>query len=654
MSEDLEVIVRADTSQLDAELNKASNKLKNFQGASNKAGMALNDLSRIVQDAPYGFIGISNNINPLVESFGRLKAVTKSNYGAFKELLAGLSGPAGLGLAFGVISAAISFASIGLERWVKKTGEAKVAVDEAKKAMDSMYKSVADEAVQVVSNIAILKNETETRYRKLDALKELQKINPEIFNGLKLEGQAVLGLDTAYQSYINRLKTVVAAKVIQAKLEKELTALIELQGLTQTSAEKKAAENSTFFLEQRVKQLRELGDQGSIQADIFQRQIDEIKGFNDGLKNTQIQQRTQNIKDLTKSLSELSLGLKTSGSSAKDAAKELAKSQGDSIKDILAKFERQLIATENIGLIPYDVIKKKIDAFEAVITKLIKDKLVNPKSETIIGLQSRLEDLQLEKKIIDFRNSIEYQLKKPISTPIELDIVPPDPKKMRTGLPRLEAGKLGFSEYWLKVAGYFSMSDEAANKITEGFKQAKEVAQKGIAEVLGSIAPDSLIAIGEALGAAIASGTDPVLAGFNALFGVIGDAMIQLGKYAIEYSTAILALKEVLKKAGGVSGIAIGVGLILLGSLIKSSINGIGKKAAFATGTLSAPGGMALVGERGPEMVNLPRGARVTPAAQTASMMGGISQGIEVFGMLRGQDIYFSNKKYSKTYNRAT
>lgn len=33
----------------------------------------------------------------------------------------------------------------------------------------------------------------------------------------------------------------------------------------------------------------------------------------------------------------------------------------------------------------------------------------------------------------------------------------------------------------------------------------------------------------------------------------------------------------------------------------------------FADGTDSAPGGVALVGERGPELVNLPRGSQVIP-----------------------------------------
>jgi len=42
----------------------------------------------------------------------------------------------------------------------------------------------------------------------------------------------------------------------------------------------------------------------------------------------------------------------------------------------------------------------------------------------------------------------------------------------------------------------------------------------------------------------------------------------------------------------------------------------------FATGTDYAPGGMAWVGERGPELVNLPRGSQVIPADKSARMGG--------------------------------
>ena len=51
-----------------------------------------------------------------------------------------------------------------------------------------------------------------------------------------------------------------------------------------------------------------------------------------------------------------------------------------------------------------------------------------------------------------------------------------------------------------------------------------------------------------------------------------------------------------------------------------------------AQGTLSAPGGMALVGERGPELVGLPRGARVMSATETQTRLGGATGGITNYG----------------------
>jgi hypothetical protein len=43
----------------------------------------------------------------------------------------------------------------------------------------------------------------------------------------------------------------------------------------------------------------------------------------------------------------------------------------------------------------------------------------------------------------------------------------------------------------------------------------------------------------------------------------------------------------------------------------------------FANGTNYAPGGLAMVGERGPELVNLPRGSQVIPNSQLAGASGG-------------------------------
>jgi hypothetical protein len=53
----------------------------------------------------------------------------------------------------------------------------------------------------------------------------------------------------------------------------------------------------------------------------------------------------------------------------------------------------------------------------------------------------------------------------------------------------------------------------------------------------------------------------------------------------------------------------------------------------FANGTTYAPGGMALVGERGPELVNLPRGSQVIP---NHKMRGGSGGGINISVDARG------------------
>jgi len=55
----------------------------------------------------------------------------------------------------------------------------------------------------------------------------------------------------------------------------------------------------------------------------------------------------------------------------------------------------------------------------------------------------------------------------------------------------------------------------------------------------------------------------------------------------------------------------------------QAAAHNLGAKAAFADGTNFAPGGAALVGERGPEIVYLPRGSQVIPNHAIGSAVGG-------------------------------
>lgn len=85
-------------------------------------------------------------------------------------------------------------------------------------------------------------------------------------------------------------------------------------------------------------------------------------------------------------------------------------------------------------------------------------------------------------------------------------------------------------------------------------------------------------------------------------------------------------------KGGGFLGIldaVIGLGLQLgsIGAFGNKIANRLNKSVpGYAGGTNFHPGGLALVGERGPELVSMPRGSRVHSNADSRGMMGGIME----------------------------
>ena len=81
------------TTQLSTNLGK-------LPSASNQANQALLNSGRVLQDLNYGFIGVANNLNPLLESFQRLGERSKEAGSSIgKELVSALTGPAGIGVA---------------------------------------------------------------------------------------------------------------------------------------------------------------------------------------------------------------------------------------------------------------------------------------------------------------------------------------------------------------------------------------------------------------------------------------------------------------------------------------------------------------------------------------------------------------------------
>jgi hypothetical protein len=80
---------------------------------------------------------------------------------------------------------------------------------------------------------------------------------------------------------------------------------------------------------------------------------------------------------------------------------------------------------------------------------------------------------------------------------------------------------------------------------------------------------------------------------------------------------------------GGRGGNSLGGGWGVAGGFGRPGIFGI---PGFANGTSSAPGGLAWVGERGPELVNLPRGSQVYPHQQSMAMAANSDRSLDLSG----------------------
>lgn len=227
---DIKVIIGAEIKELEQKLAVAKAKLADF---GQQGPRLLAPLQQRLSGLTFPTKGLENFASKFSSIGGALKA-------------------------FGVIAAAatagIAIAKGALSKWleiVKKdfvsvgnaAAETAKKIKDYKDIVDSAIVSTAKESTEIIGLLSVLNNETETRKRKLDAIKELQKIQPYIFDGLKLEGEAVIGLDEAYKSYLVNLRSVIAAKIIQAQIEAKVTELLKIQGAANTKEQQAQLDN---------------------------------------------------------------------------------------------------------------------------------------------------------------------------------------------------------------------------------------------------------------------------------------------------------------------------------------------------------------------------------------------------------------------------
>jgi len=179
---------------------------------------ALMQFSRIAQDAPYGIIGIGNNITATAESFSYLKAQTGSTGGALKALGSSLMGTGGILLGVSLLTTGFTLlAQSGLsvgDIIDKMTGDFDEFGESIKNASEEGAKAASNEIFGLKALVSASQNKALSDKDRLIAVENLQKQYPGYFGNLSKE--AIMTSDLT--NVVNELSDALVNRAIQEKL----------------------------------------------------------------------------------------------------------------------------------------------------------------------------------------------------------------------------------------------------------------------------------------------------------------------------------------------------------------------------------------------------------------------------------------------------
>jgi hypothetical protein len=193
--------------------------------------------------------------------------------------------------------------------------------------------------------------------------------------------------------------------------------------------------------------------------------------------------------------------------------------------------------------------------------------------------------------------------------------------------------------------------DEAIAKLKaqiEGLVDPLENFNSSLSKILSGTLADFLGAFGEGFASMFnGGGMEEAL---NNFLSILADGLIQVGKLAIATGLAIEGIKEALKSLNPVLAIAAGIALVGLGSYVKNSLsttaNNLGGTKKFANGGIISGPTMGLMGEypgasHNPEVV--------APLDKLKSLLGGGGGTLEA--RISGNDLLILMNKAGRNNN---
>lgn len=198
------------------------------------------EFNRVIQDAPFGIIGVGNNIQQLTANFAILRRNAGGTGAAMKALVGSFAGPAGILFAVSAVTSLITVygdelfnAKSGTEKLKEETEKNKEALNNYIESLRGVEKSTLDASKSAAQEQITLKNlrkqiedTTISTDKREDAIEKLRKTFPAYFQDVSneqlLNGQAASSYDVLTNSITKRAKATAALDLLVENAKTEL------------------------------------------------------------------------------------------------------------------------------------------------------------------------------------------------------------------------------------------------------------------------------------------------------------------------------------------------------------------------------------------------------------------------------------------------
>ena len=470
-------------------------------------------------------------------------------------------------------------------------------------------KAIIGERSEVDKLITTLQTETSSREQKEEALKRLQEINPQYFGNLKLENGLVTGLKDSYDKYSESLlrnAKIQASKERLISIEKQL---LDIDLERQNKLDEYRRVQGAFYNE-RLFNESQYGKYIADQQKPLQNQLNTIKQliYQEEVRAGIIKAApSRDFSDLT--------GLMM---------------QSDELRQNSLLYK---LSADAVG---------KATTAKTTFKKVTDGVTESTKSST--KEQKALND-ELEKTAVIASGPIANFAQLPtLPTPTGVT-------SLNTSAPDLsgatvQAGNI-YQSFAERLGAINMQMKEGVMSFGDAFTQTFSAVMES-----GSGVEKTFFAISESLVQTAADGSSSLKAFATAAVGAAAKIIRAQIQEAVAGSiTTALARSGIPFPFNIAAGAAAGAAASGLFNKLLSAV----KVPGFARGTQYAPGGMALVGEQGPELINLPRGSTVTSNNRTNQLLDSMGGGGTLQGefTVRGTDLVLVLDRATKKSNRA-